>query len=247
MNQWLGLAHSLVVYYGNPVKLRRMRKFYAQFIAPGSLCFDIGAHVGNRAWIWSQLGAQVIALEPQPLCMKLLRFFYAQRRGITLIEAAVGAVSGEANLWISERNPTVTTLSQEWITAVQKAASFATVEWQFSVTVPIITLDQLIARHGKPAFCKIDVEGYELEVLQGLSQPLPVLSFEYVPATKAIALACIDRLQELGHYEFNWSVGEQHRWQRDQWINATEMADHLRQLAVNENSGDIYARHLFEK
>ncbi len=244
MQRWLGLMRSILMYYGNPIKLRRMQRFYAQFIQPSDLCFDIGAHVGNRSWIWSRLGARVVALEPQPLCMKLLRRWYGRRPGMTLIEAAVGATAGNATLWISERTPTVTTLSQEWIGAVQKAASFAAVEWQAQVTVPVTTLDALIAQHGVPTFCKIDVEGFELEVLRGLSQPLPVVSFEYVPATKALAIDCIARLQRLGDYEFNWSIGEQHRWQSRSWLTAEAMSNHLQQLAVDDQSGDIYARQV---
>lgn len=242
MDQWLGLARSLVMYYGNPLKLRRMQSFYAQFIQPGDLCFDIGAHVGNRLWIWSRLGAQVIGLEPQPRCMQLLRSWFGQRAGITLVEAAVGATPGAATLWISERTPTVTTLSQEWISAVQQATSFANVAWQSSVQVPVITLDQLIAQYGVPAFCKIDVEGYELAVLRGLSQPLAGISFEYVPATKALALDCMARLQTLGNYVYNWSVGEQHRWQSKHWRTAAELCAMIEGLTVNDKSGDIYAR-----
>ncbi|MEZ4619711.1 MAG: FkbM family methyltransferase [Caldilineaceae bacterium] len=246
MRQWLGLARSIVIYYGNPIKLRRMRHFYAQFIKPGDLCFDIGAHVGNRLWIWSQLGARVVALEPQPLCMALLRRWYGKRAGVVLLETAVGATAGEATLWISERTPTVTTLSQEWIAAVRQASSFATVEWQQQVLVPVTTVDALVQEHGLPAFCKIDVEGYELDVLRGLRRPLPVISFEYVPATKALAIACVERLQSLGDYRYNWSIGEEHRWQRTAWSHADELMAYLAARTTNENSGDIYCRLLDE-
>lgn len=244
MHRWLGLARSLLIYYGNPHKLRRMQRFYAQFIQPGDLCFDIGAHVGNRLWAWSKLGAQVVALEPQPLCMKLLRRWFGQRPGVTLVEAAVGATEGEATLWISERTPTVTTLSTAWIDRVQQADSFADVAWQTQIVVPVTTLDALIAQYGMPTFCKIDVEGFEADVLQGLSHPLPVLSIEYVPATKEVALACIAELQRLGTYEFNWSVGEQHRWQSPRWLPPDEMAAQIKRLRVDDKSGDIYARQI---
>lgn len=242
MDRWLGLARSLVMYYGNPLKLRRMGRFYAQLIQPGALCFDIGAHVGNRLWVWSQLGAQVVAVEPQPLCMRFLRRCFGRRPGVTLVAAAVGATSGTANLWISERTPTVTTLSPAWISAVQQATSFAGVAWQRTVPVPVTTLDALIAHYGRPAFCKIDVEGYELEVLRGLSQPLPALSFEYIPTTAALAVDCVAQLQTLSDYLYNWSIGEEHRWQSAQWLTHHALCAMLQQLPPQAPSGDIYAR-----
>lgn len=242
--QGLGLMRSLIMYYGNPLKLRRMQHFYAHFIQPGDLCFDIGAHVGNRLWAWLRLGATVVAVEPQPVCHHFLQRWYGNRPRITLVTDAVGAMPGEATLRISEGTPTVTTLSTNWIEAVRAADSFATVQWQSKLTVPVTTLDALITAHGLPAFCKIDVEGFELAVLEGLSQPIKTISFEYVPASKSLAIDCLARLQQLALYEYNWSIGEQHRWQSSRWLTIEEMSAMLSTLAVNDPSGDIYARQI---
>lgn len=242
--RWRGLGRSIAVYYGNPIKLRRMRRFYAQFIQPGDLCFDIGAHVGNRVLVWSRLGAQIVAVEPQPACLALLRRLYGRSPRVTLVDQAVGAAVGRQALRISRAHPTVTTLSQSWIEAVQASTSFAGVEWEETTSVDVTTLDDLIARYGAPAFCKIDIEGYEGAALAGLTQPLRVLSFEFIPPAKGDALACLARLQQLGDYEFNWSLGEQHRWQSAQWRDHAGMAGYLEGLRVDDPSGDIYARLL---
>ena len=45
--------------------------------------------------------------------------------------------------------------------------------------VPVTTLDALIERHGVPSFVKVDAEGFEEEVLQGLSRSIKALSFEF--------------------------------------------------------------------
>jgi FkbM family methyltransferase len=198
--------------------------------------------VGNRLWAWTALGARVVGVEPQPLCMQFLRRCYGRRAKVTLVEEAVGATPGEQTLWISTRTPTVTTLSTPWIQAVQQVPSFAHVQWEKQVAVKVTTLDALIDRYGEPAFCKIDVEGYELAVLQGLSRPLAALSFEYIPAAQAITLGCVERLQQLGDYEFNWSVGEQHRWQAKAWVNSKAVITFIERLALQAASGDIYAR-----
>jgi FkbM family methyltransferase len=219
-----------------------MRRFYAQFIRPGDLCFDVGAHVGNRLLVWTQLGARVVGIEPQPRCAALLRRWYGRNPQVMLVEDAVGAAPGTQTLWVSGATPTVTTLSREWITAVQQADSFTGVSWDGAVSVAVTTLDELIGRYGAPNFCKIDVEGYELEVLRGLSQPLTALSFEYVPAARDVASGCVKRLVELGDYEYNWSLGEQHRWQCPQWLGADRTVAFLAGLSADDPSGDIYAR-----
>lgn len=238
----VGLWRSILIYYGIPFRKRRLRDFYSQFIGAEELCFDVGAHVGNRVAAWLDLGAHVVAVEPQPLCMDLLRRWYGSHEVVTLVDQAVGAEAGTQSLYVSRNNPTVTTMSQAWIDEVTQVDGFADVAWQDEVLVDVTTLDALIARYGVPSFCKIDVEGYELAVLRGLSQPLRTISFEYVPASQQVSVGCVERLVELGAYEFNWSIGESHRLVRDVWLGAAEMVEVLAAMPPDGDSGDVYAR-----
>jgi FkbM family methyltransferase len=240
MKQQLGILRSFLMYYGIPGRHGRLTRFYSQFIQPGDLCFDVGAHMGNRSRIWAGLGATVIAIEPQPQLMRWLQRLYGRQPHITLLQTAVGSQAGSATLHISQGTPTVSTLSRNWITAVQQDPSFANVKWDTAVTVPVTTLDALIAQYGRPAFCKIDVEGFELDVLKGLSQPLRSLSFEAIAATRDTAVACLQRLETLAAYQYNYSAGESHHLHFEQWQPADKMADFLTDLTTG--SGDVYGR-----
>jgi len=242
VQQTLGFTWSFLIYYGLPFHHQALTRIYAPFIRPGDLCFDIGAHLGDRIRAWSKLGARTIALEPHPGMMSWLQRWYGQQPNVVLLEQAVGAQSGIGTLWISRLTPSVSTLSQKWLATVQHNRKFAGVRWEEHVPVTVTTLDALITQYGRPAFCKIDVEGAELDVLQGLSQALPALSFEYIPIMIQTALGCIDCLEQLGHYEYNWRVSEFPRLHSPVWLSPQDMAANLTRMSPDSNSGDVYAR-----
>jgi FkbM family methyltransferase len=237
-----GLLRSLALYHGIPWRAAQLRRFYAPVVPAGGLAFDVGAHAGNRVRAFRALGARVVAVEPQPDFAALLSRWFARDVGVTVLPMALGREAGQAQLLLSEATPTVSTLSAHWAQRTGATASFQGVRWSPGPVVPVTTLDALIAQHGRPDFIKIDVEGFELEVLQGLGQPVPALSFEFLAPVRDLALGCIDRLEALGRYRYQWSVGEQLRLQPERALDADAMRAWLRGLADDAPSGDILAR-----
>lgn len=239
-----GLFKSFIIYYALPTKGLRMRRLYRQFLTPGSLAFDIGSHLGNRIGVWSRLGARVVALEPNPDCRPIIETLHGHRRNLTFLPMAVGAQTGRATMYCDPAHPTLNTLSPDWIQTVKRTAPFAHINWTAGCETQLVTLDMLIRDYGLPDFCKIDVEGFELQVLNGLSIPLPALSVEYLPSAIEEALGCIERLQTLGSYEFNLSVRETMHLKWKQWQPAGKINSELRALPVGARAGDVYARLL---
>src|SRR6185436_2583802 len=142
------------------------------------------------------LGAKVVAVEPQPSCASILLEAFGGTPGLEIVQEALGSVPGTAQLALSDAT-TLSSMSRGWVDAVRSSGRFAEYRWSRSIEVPVTTLDALIARHGRPAFVKIDVEGFELEVLRGLSAPLPALSFEFTPEWSDSAEACVEHLGTL--------------------------------------------------
>lgn len=238
----LGLLRSLVIYYWQPGKLSQLQDFFEAYLPPKALCFDIGAHLGNRTKVWRTLGARVVAVEPQEVCLTHLRKRFGLDPQVTILPVAVAAQAGETMLHVSALTPTITSLAgQEWQQEMQDNSSF-TVKWDYSVPVKTITLESLVQEYGVPDFCKIDVEDLELEVLKGLQTPIPLLSFEYLSARITKTIDCIKRLEELDEYEYNWSFGESHVMESPEWISSQKMIDILTPYTKENRSGDIYAR-----
>ena len=236
-----GVLRSLRIYYGGRHNRADMDALYARFVKPGDLVFDVGSHVGDRIAAFRRLGARVVACEPNPPLVKTLRLIYGRDASVTIAPVAVGAAPGEIEMKINVDNPTVSTASRDFVRASQGAPGWQGQNWDKSIKVGLTTLDALIARHGMPAFIKIDVEGFEAEVLAGLTQGVPALSFEFTTIQRDVAHACLDRCAALGYVRYNAALGESQKLAHDGWQSAAAIGRWFDELPMEANSGDVYA------
>ena len=236
-----GIVRSLRIYYGHRPQAAAMDRLYGRFAQRGDLVFDIGAHVGDRIASFRRLGCRVIAVEPQPGLVKTLKLLYGRSADVTIEATAVGRNTGTIDLMINADNPTVSTASRQFVDAARDARGWQEQRWTKSISVPVTTLDALIARHGVPAFIKIDVEGFEAEALAGLTQPVNALSFEFTTIQRDVALACVERCLALGFTRFNAALGESQMLVHADWIDGAEVTRWLAELPHEANSGDVYA------
>ncbi len=220
----------------------RRRRFYAGLIRPGDLVFDVGANLGNRVKVFLRLGARVVAFEPQARCADLLDTVLAGRPDARLVRQALGARPGTAEMRIADAH-TLSSLSDRWIEATVRSGRFAARRWPDRQPVAVTTLDACIREFGRPAFIKIDVEGYEAEVLAGLSEPVPAVSFEFTPELMETARTCIDRLDWLGggRARFQVALGESMVFALPDWVSADAVKAALAALPAKA-MGDVYAR-----
>ena len=200
---------------------------YRQFIRPGDLCFDVGANFGRKTEVFIALGARVVAFEPQPDCCDEIA---ALNPAATVVRSAVGSRVGVASLRVDPHR-TGSSIVADWRQNTEGA-----------IEVQVTTLDDAMRTYGVPAFCKIDVEGFEMEVLRGMRQRPAALSFEYTTHRLGDALACLDFLRQFGDFEINITGNDDCRLISQQWIPSKNAEDFLR-TALREHSdyqwGDV--------
>lgn len=214
--------------------------FYRQFIKPNDLVFDVGANVGNRVLPLLECGARVVAVEPQPSCVQILKDKFQNK--ITIESVGLSEKEGELEMAIAT-DTTVSSFSKDYIDKTKDRFEYS--QWVDTIKVPVTTMDNLISIHGTPRFCKIDVEGFELEVLKGLHSKIPIISIEYcVPEMKSALLDCLNYWQTIApNATYNYSVGENMNWAMTDWKSFADFTSHVNSSEFTKTSfGDVYIK-----
>jgi FkbM family methyltransferase len=220
----------------------------SQFVSPGDLVFDVGANMGDYVDVLLRIGAKVCAVEPNSFCVDEIKSLYGNNPNLVIIDYALGSSEGEGTMYLGGSGMhNVSTMSEEWKEKAQTRPGLNKAGWDNQIKVEIKTLDHLIAAYGVPKFCKIDVEGFEYEVLKGLNQPLPMISLEYTPWRMEPSILCIDHLSNLGSCEFNITmnrsrknVGQLHF---NEWVDKGTIIDLLNNDVRDTNTvGDLYIK-----
>lgn len=216
----------------------RLRQHFSTLISPGDLVFDVGAHVGTYTAIFIDLGAKVVAVEPQPYCVQILNSKFGTNPNVVIVAKGISDHSGTHPFSISKNFRENSTFSSVWL----RHPRLRDRTWTQKIPVSVTTLEDLIASYGEPNFCKIDVEGYELKVIRGLHQSIPLLSFEFDQFLFNNLLRCVNYLETLGNVQYNYALYGGSSFDSDRWLTAERLIAKLKSKVNGHLRGDIYAK-----
>lgn len=200
------------------------------------LIFDIGGNEGFTTELFTRLAEKVVVVEPSERNLRVLRSRFQNHTSVTIVSAAVSDHAGKQRFFDNNADHACSTLDEKWKSVQEKKTSdFSSYE------VEITTLDELIKLYGRPDFIKIDVEGHEEAVIRGLTQTVPLLSFEaMLPLFREETIRTLEYLTSLGNAEFNFAV--RHQLQRDKFISAEDLIQEIGQL--DRVTIDIFCRSI---
>ncbi len=227
----------LLIPFVRKLEKRRLSQLYASLVSPGDLVFDVGAHTGEMAKLLLALGTKVICIEPQPACLEVLSGLFQGNPKVAIEPVGVGSELGKLELSVCSEGPQISTFASKW-----KEGRFAGSNWDQKVEVEVTTLDRLINKHGAPKFIKIDVEGFETEVLKGLGRPVPFVCFEFTREFLSDAKTCMERLETFGSVRYQVSLYTRYRFALSGWVTSDDLMSFLNGYEGADLCGDIYAR-----
>jgi FkbM family methyltransferase len=160
--------------------------------ARGWTLIDVGANEGDFIRAATRLAKPciVIAFEPLPACQQILAPLLASMPGGQLIRAAVGAATGKVELHCTANTKTSSLLQpQPGIETSYANGDYIVLQ---KLNVPVVRLDDVIAADARVGLLKIDVQGYEIEVLRGARHTLQqtdalLIEVNYAPHYKGAA------------------------------------------------------------
>lgn len=227
--------------------LEPIQHFYSGFIFSGMKIVDVGANVGNYSQLFLNFGATVIGVEPQTYCQEILKTRFRGNTNFKLIPAASGAAVSSSIIHKSQSH-TIASMNKNWIGNVAQSNRFENENWKDEEKVSVTTLDIIIKENFVPDYIKIDVEGYEQEVLKGLNHAVNFISFEItLPEMKQAAIDCVNEISRIGNYVF--VIPDQDKLvEIKQWHSKADILSLLEKLSTGADkiSTDIICKKINE-
>lgn len=201
--------------------------FYESILGSDSVVFDVGANCGGNADIFRRFAKRVVCVEPDRGAVRILEQRFHHRSNVIIVAKAIGDRAGLADFFVEKTGSPFNTLSSKWkeaLESVEETRFVHQLQFRESYPVSMTTLDILIRDYGMPDYIKLDVEGFELNALRGLSAPVRFVSFEAnLPHFLAETIDCVSLLHILSpDLKFAYSMAEGFGGELTGWLDPAD-------------------------
>jgi FkbM family methyltransferase len=200
--------------------------------------FDIGSNIGKWALANIDRCDKIVSVEASPYTFQRLANHCKHDR-ILLLNYAVCNNDGKDITFYHADADVLSTINKEWLTS--ESSRFHNYSFT-EIVCKTITIDQLIAEHGKPEMIKIDVEGGEYECITSLTQKVDVLCFEWASEVNDITFKCLDYLATLGFTEFYVQFGDEYTYRPTVYGTMESAKEQLSNSVPKEHWGMLWCR-----
>lgn len=172
------------------------------------LIYDIGANIGlfTDSVLKKFPNCRLVLIEANPQLCNVLKSKYENNKNITILNCVASSKNNEYIDFYISNSHTISTASKEWILNSRFSQNHI---WNSPVKINSITIDHLNEIYGQPDLIKIDVEGYELEVIKGLTQKISKICFEWAEEQYDSINKTCEYLTTIGYKEFGF-IEEDH-------------------------------------
>jgi FkbM family methyltransferase len=172
-----------------------------------TLIFDIGANRGTFTDVCLSrfTDLEIVTIEPNPELYEWLRNKYEKVNSVIVLPNVVSSVNDTLIDFYLADTDTISTAEMDWIASSRFSAESS---WYGPIQIPSITIDSLVEKYGIPNLIKIDVEGYELEVLKGMTSKQKEICFEWAEEQYEKINQSCEHLKNIGYTEFGYIEGD---------------------------------------
>jgi len=220
---------------------KNLKEFFSEIIKKHDLVFDIGANIGIFSEVFIKLNAKVVAVEPQPKLVGIMKRKFKNNKRINIFENGVSSKKGILIFYMNKKDLASSTFLKDW----SEDERFLDGDWSRNIKVKVITLSDLIKKFGIPKYIKIDVEGFEEKVLMGLNRSPAYISFEFTKQFQNFlpGKKCIKILQKINkNYLFNYTTSEYYEFKLHKWVSSRDIILEIENNPKNKLVGEIFAK-----
>jgi FkbM family methyltransferase len=169
-----------------------------------TLIYDVGAHKGEDTEFYLKKGFRVVAIEAMPeFCESISNRFseYVKSGALSVVNLAVSNSPGDISFYVDDRVSEWGTTNQDWS---ERNKNFGAGMGR-TLTIRAAKLADIVKEHGIPRYCKIDIEGNDLEALASLENLSELPQFVSIESDKSSGKKLIEgfeTFERLGYRKY---------------------------------------------